>query len=84
MNNTALVADDDTVCLPNLHRAVFVEQVLQLCKRYGINYEPAEDEFYHCCEAIAIALFMDGESPMAYGALRTFLNARGVVRFRGE
>lgn len=84
MNNAALNTDDDTVCLPNLTRAAFCEQVLRLAKRFELDYSPSDDRLYHCCEAIAIGLFMDGENPGAYCVLRTFLAARGVVRFRGE
>jgi hypothetical protein len=75
---------DDVVCLPNTSRAAFCQLILRLAARFELDYSPADDELFHCCEAIAIGLFMDGEHPDRHMALRTFLNARGVVRFRGE
>jgi hypothetical protein len=84
MSNPAPTIEDDTVRLPNLSRARFLEKVLHLCQRYELSYNPSDDSLYHCCEALAICLFMDGEHPERHGALRLFLNARGIVRFKGE
>jgi hypothetical protein len=90
MSNTAHDLTDDTVCLPNISRAAFCQNVLGLAKRYDLNYAPSEDELYHCCEAIVIAWFMEGDerySPFRgtdMNLIRIYLNARGLVRFRGE
>lgn len=84
MNNTAPVEHDDTVCLPNISRAQFCQRVMAICERFEISYDASEDSLYHCVEACAIALFMEEAPHAPYSVLRTFLQARGVVRFRGE
>ncbi len=83
--NAIDTSQDDIACLPNISRAHFCQHILLLCRRFEISYDPAEDELYHCCEAIAIALFMEGEGSLhMHTPLRVFLQARGLVRFRGE
>jgi hypothetical protein len=75
---------DDTVRLPNLTRAAFCQRVLALCERFELPYSAEEDSLYHLCEAIAIQLFVEGDRLDAYCVLRTFIQARGIVRFSGE